>query len=148
MSARLVRGGGEVSAHDMCRCGVYRYVHEPDWNGPSHIPCKRFRKAGPLAAYRLDHSIRRHVAAWLWLKVPEMTRWSVVNRIHAAMPDLCWCDLVDAAMAERGRAGCLCEVDLPVARRLTAEDYGKCYCPSPADRAFVRNVERTLRGTP
>lgn len=121
-----------MSSRDLCRCGVYRYVHEADENGPSGIPCKRFRKATPPEVWLQTHSLRHHVAAWLWLKVPETWRWTAVTRVHKAMPDLCWCDLVDGALAKRDPSACLCDVSLPVARRLKPEDYGKCYC-SPAE---------------
>jgi len=117
-----------MSARDLCRCGVYRYVHE-DEPVQTGVACKRFRKATPPEVWLHRHSLAHHVGAWLWLKVPMKARWEVVYRIHKAVPDRCWCDLVDAAMAERELTGCLCDTRLPIPRLV---EPGRCYC-SPAE---------------
>lgn len=123
-----------MNAKDVCRCGVYRYVHEADENGPSGVACETFRKATLPEVWLQYHSLRHHAAAWLWLKVPSNARWAVVYRIHKAMPSLCWCDLVDAALAERELTGCLCDTRIPVARRVKPDEVGVCYCAPVAER--------------
>ena len=111
------------------RCGVYRHLH----------PTSRCAK--PRVSFWWDrHSPIRHVAGIVWLALPEKWRWSVVTRVGERHPNLCWCDLVDAAMLDgkksdfRGENGCGCDVPLP--HEVGEPRPGECYCPPTAQTAM------------
>lgn len=76
-------------ARPVCgRCGVYRHLHPTE-------RCQTSRRS-----YWLDeHFPVMHVTGWLWAKVPERSRWRVVNAMSRVAPNRWhWCDLVDAAL--------------------------------------------------
>ena len=112
-----------------CRCGVYEWAHR-EGRG-----CGQYRKASRLRLWHMDHSLWRHVAGSVWLALPSKARWRIVGWMHR--PGVCWCDLVDAAMADTKRAdyrkpyGCLCNVPLPTDAGPPRP--GECYCDPPAD---------------
>lgn len=98
-----------------------------------------------LQDWREDHSLRHHVAAALWLRVPVGARWVIVRAIHRAMPSLCWCELVDAAHALPDSRGCLCATPLPFVSRIRPGMVDRCYCtPWPADVAATLLAEWDL----
>jgi hypothetical protein len=57
-----------------------------------------------------EHSIKAHLLAPIWLRVPERWRWRIVDRLNRAQ-GRCWSSLVDAALAEREDDAC--DVHLP-----------------------------------
>jgi hypothetical protein len=90
------------------RCGVYRHLHPVKW-------CNGFR-----ASWWFDrHYAHRHLIGAIWLALPEKRRWDYVGWLHKRRPNLCWCDLVDAAYLDakaddyRKPNGCLCDMSLP-----------------------------------
>lgn len=113
-----------MSTEPTCgRCGVYRHLH------PTRVGCQKPR----LSFWWDRHSPARHVAGRLWLALPERWRFSVVHRVNTRRPDLCWCDLVDAAYLDqrksdfKGSYGCACDIPLPTDARPPRA--GACYCP-------------------
>ena len=114
-----------------CRCGVWESAHLAGRG------CGNYRKGSRLRLWRMDHLLRRHVAGWLWLRVPLKWRLRVIERLHR--PDICWCDLVGAAYGPenfktdyRSPYGCLCDVPLPT--DAGPPQPGKCYC-EPVEEA-------------
>jgi len=83
-----------------------------------------------------EHYFWRHVAGRLWLALPERRRWDVVSWYYERHPEVCWCDLVDAAYLDikkddyLGVNGCGCDVPLPLNAR---PPRGMCYCTPPAE---------------
>lgn len=115
-----------VDERPVCgRCGVYRHLH----------PTARCAK--PRREWWWDrHFLLRHVAGRLWLTLPEKRRWDFVSWYHVRHPELCWCDLVDAAYLDIKRDdyfkpwGCACDVPLPTDAR-PPRPFG-CYCTPSA----------------
>ena len=87
------------TAHDRCRCGVYRYAH---YEGRG---CGHYRKGSRLRLWYIDHSIWRHVAAPIWLRVSEKHRWTVVHWLNKSRRR-CWSDLVSDALTNREADPC------------------------------------------
>lgn len=95
-----------------CRCGVY-----------------------------LDHSLWKHIAASVWLRIPEKRRWTIVGLLDKSQRR-CWADLVSDAMAYPERDAC--DVHVPPLRgdraldcasvcgwshpTCTGEHACRCYC--------------------
>lgn len=75
--------------HPVCgRCGTYRHLHPTQW-------CMTSRRSFWID----EHLVLLHLRGWAWSKVPERTRWRVVNAMHRLAPNRWhWCDLVDAAI--------------------------------------------------
>lgn len=103
-------------------CGVYRDLH----------PTRTCEK--PRLSFWWDrHFLWRHLAGRAWLALPEKARWKVVGWIYDHQPNLCWCDLVDAAYIAHKRDdftdphGCACDIPLPFDARIPS---GNCYCPT------------------
>jgi hypothetical protein len=44
------------------------------------------------------HSVRSHIVAPIWLRIPEKRRWDVVSLLNRSRRQ-CWSDLVSAALA-------------------------------------------------
>lgn len=114
-----------MSKYTTCgRCGVYRHLHPT-------TRCARPRRS----FWWNRHSPIRHASGLLWLRLPEKARWRVVTVVNKVRPDLCWCDLVDAALLDnhkddyRDPWGCACDVALPTDARPPVP--GRCYCPVP-----------------
>lgn len=59
------------------------------------------------------HSIRAHVVAPIWARVPEKTRWRIVAWLNRSQ-GRCWCDLVDAAMCWHHDTDDACGVPTPL----------------------------------
>lgn len=87
------------------------------------------------------HGIVRHWAGVLWLALPERHRWTIVHWHYKRHPEVCWCELVDAAYLDvkkedyRKPWGCGCDVPLPTEAGLPR--YGWCYCMPPANRMLL-----------
>jgi hypothetical protein len=77
-----------------CRCGVYEWVHR-EGRG-----CGNFRKASRVHVWLRTHSIWQHVAAPVWLRVPERHRWTIVTWLNKSRRR-CWSDLVSDALTVR-----------------------------------------------
>lgn len=58
------------------------------------------------------HSVRAHVAAPIWVRVPEKWRWAIVYRLDRSR-HLCWSSLVEAALTT-GREDDACDVPTPL----------------------------------
>lgn len=59
------------------------------------------------------HSLWQHIAAPIWIHIPEKGRWAIVNWLNKS-PRRCWCDLVDDALASREDDPC--DVHIPMLR--------------------------------
>lgn len=44
-----------------------------------------------------QHSIRHHIVAPIWVRIPEKWRWKIVHRLDRSQRR-CWSSLVDAAL--------------------------------------------------
>lgn len=66
------------------------------------------------------HSIWQHVAAPLWLRIPEARRWKIVGWLDRSQRQ-CWADLVSDALAYREDDAC--DVHVP---RLLGERAPAC----------------------
>jgi len=53
----------------------------------------------------MRHSIRAHVVAPVWLRLPARVRWAVVHLLNRSRRQ-CWSDLVDAALAPHEDDAC------------------------------------------
>lgn len=60
-----------------------------------------------------QHSIRAHLIAPVWLRLPAKWRWSVVHRLDRSRRQ-CWSTLVDAALASPEADSC--DVRIPSLR--------------------------------
>lgn len=113
------------------RCGTYRHLH------PTQFGCVKPR----LSFWWDRHSLGRHIAGRLWLALSDSQRMSIVDRLHARRPNLCWCEFVDSALLEgkkgdyRGRWGCACDIPLPIG--ISEPTPGQCYCPTAEERAAL-----------
>jgi hypothetical protein len=113
------------AANPICKCGVFEYAHTKGYG------CGKFRRAGLVARWFLDHSPRDHFAGMVWLRVPEKVRWALASRFHERHPNLCWCEMADAALLlgaddYRKPNGCGCHVPLLTDARPIQS--GTCYC--------------------
>lgn len=108
------------------RCGVYRHLH------PTKGGCEKSRRSW----WWDEHYPIRHVLGIAWLALSEKRRWSIVSWYYDRHPDVCWCELVDAAYLDikkddyRKPNGCGCDVGRPT--DAGAPRYGFCYCTPPA----------------
>lgn len=68
------------------------------------------------------HSLRDHLVAPIWLRVPAKWRWRIVHHLDRS-DKRAWCSLVDAALAEREDDAC----DVRTPLRLSA-DYCRSTC--------------------
>lgn len=75
-----------------CRCGVWESAHQ-EGRG-----CGNFRKASRIRIWLQDHSVKAHIMAPIWLRVPEKRRWMVVYWLNRSQRQ-CWSDLVSDALA-------------------------------------------------
>src|SRR5690348_15404005 len=66
------------------------------------------------------HSIRSHIMAPIWLRIPEKSRWTVVHWLDKSRHQ-CWADLVSDALACREKDAC--DVHVP---RLRGERAPRC----------------------
>lgn len=66
------------------------------------------------------HSAWSHIAAPIWLRVPERARWRIVYRLNRSRRR-CWCDLVDDALCYREKDAC--DIHVPTLRPTGA---GRC----------------------
>lgn len=80
-----------------CHCGVYVDRHQR----ADHKP----RRASRLRLWFQDHSIRQHLLAPIWVRIPEKRRWDVVHWLNKS-DRRCWCDLVEAALVYREKDDC------------------------------------------
>lgn len=106
-----------TSARDLCRCGVYRYVHD------EKPVCGNFRKANRIEIWWQHHDLWQHVAAPVWLRLPEKWRWRIVGRLDKSQRR-CWADLVTDALAEREDDPCY--VSVPELRPTSAGCADRC----------------------
>lgn len=100
------------------RCGVYRDLH------PTRFGCVK-----PRLSYWWDrHSLARHIASWLWLRLDDRRRMNLCHRYWSRHNHLCWCEFVDSALLDdkRDDYDCGCDVPLPVGVR--EPEPGRCYC--------------------
>ena len=51
------------------------------------------------------HSLRAHLLAPIWKRIPEKQRWTVVHWLNKST-HYCWCDLVDAALCWHNDDSC------------------------------------------
>lgn len=112
---------------DTCRCGVHRYAHD-EGRG-----CGNFRRSRGLRLWLAQHGPIRHVTGWLWLNLRgDTARMNAAGRYHKRHPDLCWCDMVDAALLDGRKGdyrkpwGCGCYVPRLVDAGSPVP--GHCYC--------------------
>lgn len=84
----------EKAQRRLCRCGATKRAHD-DGRG-----CGNYRRATRLGEWLAWHSVWQHVAAPIWLRVPEKHRWTVVHWLDKS-PHRCWSTLVSDALAER-----------------------------------------------
>lgn len=66
------------------------------------------------------HSIRAHITAPIWLRIPEKWRWKIVHQLNRSQRQ-CWSDLVSDALAYRESDPC--DVHVP---RLRGERAPAC----------------------
>jgi hypothetical protein len=69
------------------------------------------------------HSVRSHLVAPIWRRVPERVRWEIVHHLNKSQ-HRCWCDLVDAALCQREDDAC----DVSIPPRREAEPYCSRVC--------------------
>lgn len=113
---------------DICRCGVYRFVH-----GKRVLDCERFRRAWGVRLWLMNHDPMRHITGWAWLNLRgDGSRWAVAERYFRRHPELCWCEMADAALLKgkegdyRKPNGCGCHVPRVRDAGLIRPD--NCYC--------------------
>ena len=102
------------AARTICRCGVYRYVHDEG------RACGHFRKANRVRRWLQNHSVWAHIAAPIWLRIPEKRRWTVVYWLNKSRRR-CWSDLVSDALGYHEADPC--DVHVP---RLRGERAPRC----------------------
>lgn len=88
----------ENARRPRCRCGVYIDCHH-------RITDHRPRRASRARLWFNDHSLRLHVVAPIWLRLPGKWRWAIVSQLNKS-PDRCWADLVSAAMPHKEQDAC------------------------------------------
>lgn len=66
----------------------------------------------------MKHSIRAHIVAPIWLRLPQRTRWAVVRLLNRSNRR-CWSSLVDDALPHREQD--MCDVRVPSLRGNNAE---------------------------
>lgn len=81
-----------VDGRVICRCGVYKYVHDEG------RACGNFRKANRVRRWFQNHSLWQHIVAPIWLRLSEKHRWTVVHWLDKSRRR-CWSSLVSDALA-------------------------------------------------
>lgn len=101
-----------MSDRPRCVCGVYIDCHH---RAKGHAP----RKASRLRLWFRDHSVWQHVAAPIWLRLPEKARWTVVGWLNRSDRN-CWTSLASDALAYREDDAC--DIHVPSLRGDDASD--------------------------
>lgn len=89
----------EKTQSRLCRCGVTKRAHD-EGRG-----CGNYRKGSRLGEWLQWHSVWAHIAAPIWLRVPEKHRWTVVHWLNKSQRR-CWSSLVSDALTHREADPC------------------------------------------
>lgn len=82
---------GDKRRQRLCKCGVWDWVHD-EGRG-----CGHFRKASRVRVWLQRHELWMHIAAPIWLRIPEKRRWTIVYWLNKSKR-WCWSDLVSDAL--------------------------------------------------